>query len=667
MQPAVFRLLIDTLLRMPLLKQSLFVVLLLSLVGCGSGILPADEQATTFTIGGDVNGLQGSGLALQNNGMDTLLITSNGTFSFVTALESGQGYSVSVSQQPSSPQQVCTVQNGSGSIGTTSVANIQVSCLDPLPSAPVVTMSYGERQLNFLWSTVAGATYYRVMRNIDGGSGYTQVGTNVDALLNGFSLPISVHQLDWQNGLYLVEACNDAGCSASSSVSVLDGMLSTIAYVKSSAPSDQAYFGHAVSVSDDGQTMAVGAFGEAATTGAVYIYQHGALGWTFTDRLTASNANQGDGFGNAVALSGDGNTLVVGAFLESGGATGIGGYELDNSQFQAGAAYIFVRGLNAWTQQEYLKAFNTEASDNFAYSIAISNDGNTVAAGAPYEDGDGFTLPEGQDNNATDAGAVYLFRRDTTVSPVVWSQHSYIKASDAAAGYQFGYAISLSGDGLTLAAGSYQAKNPAISTFNDTGAAYLFAFDGTVWNEQRILYADNGLQWDHFSSSLSLDDTGSTLAVGAEGKDALAGAAYLFANDSMGWSQVAYLQASNAELSDQFGFAIALSGDGRSLAVGAFGEKGAATGVGGDQTSNANNQAGAVYLFQPDALNVWQQSNYIKASDTSTTDTLGDWFGRSVALNGDGSLLVIGAPQEDSGNSSPADNTWFDSGAVYLY
>src|SRR5436190_3736926 len=83
--------------------------------------------SSTFTVGGTVTGLTGTGLVLQNNGGDNLAINASGSFTFKTALTSGSAYLVTVSTQPSSPTQVCTVTNGSGTI-TANVTNVQVSC-----------------------------------------------------------------------------------------------------------------------------------------------------------------------------------------------------------------------------------------------------------------------------------------------------------------------------------------------------------------------------------------------------------------------------------------------------------------------------------------------------------------------------------------------------------
>jgi len=83
----------------------------------------------TFTIGGAVTGLQGSGLVLRNNGGDDLTIVGNGPFQFPTMLASGATYSVSVRTNPSNPAQSCAVTNAAGAVSSASVANITVTCM----------------------------------------------------------------------------------------------------------------------------------------------------------------------------------------------------------------------------------------------------------------------------------------------------------------------------------------------------------------------------------------------------------------------------------------------------------------------------------------------------------------------------------------------------------
>ena len=107
--------------------------------------------------------------------------------------------------------------------------------------------------------------------------------------------------------------------------------------------------------------------------------------------LKASNTNANDHFGNGgtldghcVALSGDGNTLAVGAPYESSGAKGVNGDQNDTSIYSAGAVYIFVRKNDAWSQQAYIKASNPGQSYRFGFVVSLSQDGNTLAVSAYF-------------------------------------------------------------------------------------------------------------------------------------------------------------------------------------------------------------------------------------------------------------------------------------------
>src|SRR5512146_1461242 len=152
--------------------------------------------------------------------------------------------------------------------------------------------------------------------------------------------------------------------------------------------------------------------------------------------LKASNTDMYDQFGIAVALSGDGSTLAVGAYDESSNATGIDGDQGDNSLAHSGAAYVFVRAGATWVQQAYVKASNPAAGDEFGHALAISDDGNTLVVGATGQ--------------VASAGAAYVFVRTGTT----WAQQAYVVASNAESGDLFGYALALSADGHTLAVGA---------------------------------------------------------------------------------------------------------------------------------------------------------------------------------------------------------------------
>ncbi|MEB2347675.1 MAG: integrin, partial [Comamonadaceae bacterium] len=144
------------------------------------------------------------------------------------------------------------------------------------------------------------------------------------------------------------------------------------------------------------------------------------------------------------------------------------------------------------------------------------------------------------------------------------------------------------------------------------------------------------------------------------------GAVYIFTRSGSTWSQQAYVKASNTGADDEFGASLALSADGGTLAVGAFGEKSNATGIDGDQANNSAAYSGAVYVFTRSG-STWSQQAYVKASNTDADD----YFGRRLALSADGSTLAVGAYLEDSNatgiGGDQANNSAGSSGAVYLY
>jgi len=124
----------------------------------------------------------------------------------------------------------------------------------------------------------------------------------------------------------------------------------------------------------------------------------------------ASNTAEGDQFGHSISLSADGSTLAVGAYLEDSSATGINGNEADKAAVDAGAVYVFTRVNDSWQQEAYLKASNTGAGDRFGYDLSLSGDGSMLAVGAYFEDGNATGINGDQANNdAANAGAVYVY------------------------------------------------------------------------------------------------------------------------------------------------------------------------------------------------------------------------------------------------------------------
>ncbi|HSK04408.1 MAG TPA: integrin [Kofleriaceae bacterium] len=479
------------------------------------------------------------------------------------------------------------------------------------------------------------------------------------------------------------------------------GGLAQRAYVKASNTDAGDFFGGSVALSADGSTLAVGAYDEdsAATgvggdqasnaapgAGAVYVFRRRGNAWSQEAYLKASNTGELDSFGHSVALSADGATLAVGAYLESSAATGLGGNGADNAASYAGAAYVFERRGARWTQAAYVKAPNTGAGDAFGYSVALSGDGATLAVGAPVEDSAATGVGgDAADNTADAAGAVYVLAR----SGNAWRHEAYVKASNTDAGDFFGFSVALSGDGATLAVGALFEAGAATGVGGDqasnaapgAGAAYVFRRHGQTWTQQAYVKASNTAADDAFGASVALSADGATLAVGAYGEDSAAtgiggdegdqaapgaGAAYVFARSGGAWTQQAYVKASNTGAGDSFGVALALSADGATLAVGASGEASAATGVGGDPADDTAPAAGAVYLLER-CGGAWHPRSYVKASNAGAGDT----FGAAVALSGSGAILAANAVGEASAatgvGGDQASNAAPYAGAIYVF
>jgi hypothetical protein len=217
----------------------------------------------------------------------------------------------------------------------------------------------------------------------------------------------------------------------------------------------------------------------ATSSGAAYVFTRNISNiWSQQAYIKASNTEAADLFGRSVNLSANGNTLAIGATGEASNATGINGVESNNDVGFSGAVYIFIRNIsNIWSQQAYLKASNPEGGDSFGTAVNFSADGNLLAVGAIKEASNATGVNSIQTNGALDAGAVYLFSRSGTN----WSQPTYLKAKNTDSKDEFGQSISFSNDGNTLAIGApFEAGDSTgingidNNGANKAGAVYLY-------------------------------------------------------------------------------------------------------------------------------------------------------------------------------------------------
>ena len=302
-------------------------------------------------------------------------------------------------------------------------------------------------------------------------------------------------------------------------------------------------FGFSVSVSSNGNTIVVGSWLNDSDRGAVYVYRLNDGSWDET-KIIASDGVSGDTFGLSVSISADGNTLIAGAYHDAPG----------------GSAYIYKWDGLSW---EETKLTTPLGSTIFGFHVAVSSDGNIVAVGTP-----------------AGTGTVYMYSWDNST----WNE-TIITASDGEAGDFFGRIVSLSSDGNILLTGAYRDD---VGVNADQGSAYIYRYTGSSWDETKITVSD-GESTDYFGYSASLSSDGNTMIIGAVSDTVEGvvdqGSVYIFRWNGNTWNEIKLI-ASNGAASDLFGYSAFISGDGHTFAIGAPGA-----------TVGSNADQGAVYVF----------------------------------------------------------------------
>ncbi|EAR10547.1 hypothetical protein [Reinekea blandensis] len=573
--------------------------------------------------------------------------------------------------------------------------------------------SGGIKTFEFTWTDSANATFYKLLENIDGQSGFSVIRDNIPQGEEIIQVETSLHRAMFAQ--YMLQACNAESCSGFSDIAFVqdnaDELVKTVGFIKASNAQTNDRFGgllkdeHSssagMSLSADGQTLVVGAPGEDSqsitvggvednnsrnASGAVYVYSKSESGWVQQAYIKARNADANDHFGNAVSVSADGNILVVGAIDEDSNGQGVDPSDIaeqNNSAGNSGAVYVFTRDVGQWSQQSYIKSSNSGGSDQFGQAVSISADGLRMVVGAFGEDSNttGVSTVSATDNAASNAGAVYVF----DFVDGSWVEKAYIKASNTQGDDLFGANVRISADGNTIAVGTqFEDSNSTVINGDGTnngqgksGAVYVFAIDGEQWSEQAYIKASNSQSNDLFGDAIDLSGDGNTLVVGARGEDSgnlnesdnsrgNAGAAYVYVRNGVTWNKQAYVKANTIGGNDLFGRAVSISDDGTMIAVSANGEDSSSPFLKEVEDNNGLENSGAVYVF--DRIDdTWVQRAFVKASNPGRSDQ----FGRALDLNQDGSTLAVGTDFDDNGavgiNGDQTIKGANESGVVYLY
>ena len=375
--------------------------------------------------------------------------------------------------------------------------------------------------------------------------------------------------------------------------------------------------GASVAVSADGNTVIVGGPSDNRTTGAAWVFTRSGDAWTQQgNKLVGSGA--GDpalpaGQGMSVALSGDGNTAIVGGWGGEG-------------------AWVFSRSGGAWSQQgKKLVGSGAVGKARQGMSVALSADGNTAIVG-------GWS-----DNSKT--GTAWVFTR----SGGIWTQQGKkLVGTDSVGSARQGMSVALSADGNTAIVGG-PGDNPwdrsAPFGLGATGAAWVFTRSGGVWTQQNKLVSTGVVA--RLGTSLALSADGNIAIVGGFAEDG--GVALVFTRIDGQWAQDKKLVGTGAI--GKSAPSLALSADGSVVILGA---------------SNDNGGVGAAWVFTRSGGYWTQDKNLVgtgaaaSAAPSASVDSSIAMVGRSNDNGGAGVATVFtrsgggSVPQELARPSAPS-------------
>ena len=372
--------------------------------------------------------------------------------------------------------------------------------------------------------------------------------------------------------------------------------------LKAPDPCQDAHFGYSVSI--DNGTAAIGAPCRNNNQGAVYVYDiDGANGWDYVTTLLPPDLNDTNQFGYSVCI--DANKIVVGAHTQG------------NNE-----VYVFDYNGTEWSSNpEILSAAGHQ--DYFGVSVCIDN--NTVVVGAIGH----FTIDSGQ------TGAAYVF----DYNGVEWSYKQELTDPCGAIDDDFGCSVAVDGNVIVVGAESDDADSDDHSNYGH-GSVSMFRYSGSTWVfEQKFKYPDID-HWTNLGNSVSVSSD--TIAAGAYqysyGSYTRAGAAYVYKWNGSSWDQNTILLDPNPESMDRFGTAVVI--DGNTIIVGNAYHDG-----------NGSN-SGAAYLFEWGG-DSWSEGEILE----DPCGAASDYFGGSVAIDGD--MVLVGAGWDDGGEDN--------SGAVHVF
>ena len=380
-------------------------------------------------------------------------------------------------------------------------------------------------------------------------------------------------------------------------------------------PAAGTAFGTAVVLSADGLTCVSSI---SPLFNRVIVFEKVSGTWVQKHYITppAAFLSSAQMFGCSLALSADGNTCVVGAYLTE--------YSDSNDVYptnkrQHGMAFVYHRSGGVWSSGTYLQSVGLNNVDNYihyGYSVGISGDGTTIAVGAPHDDyastadqgsvsvfvGSGTNwsfqtrllfstagwaehgaraLSLSYDGNIIASGCTYAAFKGSqpigivriyTRSGTTWTDSASFGPADPISGSQdFGRSVALTPDGQYCVVGSPMFWQNGVSTVYNHGKVYLYKNVSGTWTFETSFMHTPQLGYDYFGQSVAINSDATLIAIGAPTNGSAGfGACYLYSKKSGSWQMVMQnIRPIISTAKDRTGAAVSLTPDGKTLAVAA--------------------------------------------------------------------------------------------------
>jgi hypothetical protein len=621
------------------------------LVYTGSGTSWSSTPYATLTVAG--SGAFGYSVAVSSDGR-TIVVgapftnASRGA-AYVFTQQTGCSLSSCGWSFPSSPTATFTDSGASSGESFGGAVAISADGHTVIAAAPGASLNAGEA---FLY-TNSGGGWTNTPTTTFTGTGSDQLGTSLGLSGDGQAVVAGAPGASSGAGNAFLYTSSGSGWSNTPTADL--------------AASGSSALGTSVAIAGDGHTVVAGAPQNGSGNGSVYVYSNSGSGWSASPSAALSGSG-GEQFGSSVAMTGDGQSVTIGApdwtssegqvlvYTKVGSAwpiqptdtyTGSGteqlGYSVSSSAdgqtigagdpgagSNAGAANIYGTPVPGYQSAPSWAVTGATSNDNLGDSVAISADGHTAVVGAP-----GVT---GSDSNAQ-GGEVLIFKQQSNGAWLTTPTKTY---SGSGSEY-LGASVAVSADGQTVVAGADQAGS-------NNGDAFIYAQSGGSWPSSATRTFSGASLNDLLGASVGISADGQTVVVGEPGAGgSSAGAALVYTQASGSWANTPTSSTLTVSGTDWLGAAVAISGDGRTVVTGAPFTSG--TIIGGTTQSNV----GEVDIFT-ESGGTWSH-----VSPSVSMDTVAE-LGTSVAISANGQEIAAGGPESDFLNAAAG-----DGGGIVLF